>query len=206
MLPVLNKPLIQYAVEEALDAGIDTFIFIVSEGKEAIKDHFAPSPELESMLEEQGKHDLLALVQGAVLKTGRAAYIIQDQPLGLGHAIWCGRNELDLDNEAVAVILPDDLILNQSGPGCLKQMIEIYQNVGGNLAAVENVPREQTNRYGILDVVSEDGALAKASGLVEKPDPADAPSTLSIIGRYVLQPEVFTYLDKKNAAPAMKFN
>ena len=117
--------------------------------------------------------------------------------MGLGHAIWCAREELDLDNEALAVILPDDLMFNQNGAGCLKQMIDVYNKTDGNLAAVENVPKEQTNRYGILDVVEDDGILAKAKGLVEKPDPADAPSTLSIIGRYILQPEVFTFLDKK---------
>lgn len=197
MLPVLNKPLIQYAVDEAADAGIEKFIFIVNDDKEAIKAHFAPSAELEQMLEEQNKADLLALVRSTVLKPEQVSYVKQDQPLGLGHAIWCGRGDLDLENEAVAVILPDDLILNQNGPGCLKQMINVYNDIDGNIAAVENVPREQTNRYGILDVVEEKGALAKAKGLVEKPDPADAPSTLSIIGRYILQPEVFTYLGKK---------
>jgi UTP--glucose-1-phosphate uridylyltransferase len=197
MLPILNKPLIQYAVDEAMEAGIESFIFIVSEGRDAIKEHFAPAPELEKALEEQGKTELLALIRDVVLKPGQATYINQDQPLGLGHAIWCAREELDLTNEAIAVILPDDLILNQNGAGCLKQMIDVYGKMGGNIAAVENVPKEKTNRYGILDVVNDDGVLAKAKGLVEKPDPADAPSTLSIIGRYILQPEIFAFLEKK---------
>ncbi len=197
MLPILNKPLIQYAVDEAIEAGIETLIFIVSEGKEAIQAYFEPAKELEQMLEEQGKIDALILVREPELKPGQAKYIIQDKPLGLGHAVWCARNELDLENEAVAVILPDDLIHNLKGPGCLKQMIDVYGKVGGNIAAVENVPPEHTNRYGILDVIEDDGVLAKAQGLVEKPDPAAAPSTLSIIGRYILQPEVFTALDKK---------
>ena len=197
MLPVLNKPLIQYAVEEAIEAGIESFIFIVNEGRDAIKEHFSPAPELEKKLEEQGKVDLLASVRDVVLKPGQMTYINQDEPLGLGHAIWCARKELDLVNEAIAVILADDLILNKNGAGCLKQMMDVYVKTDGNITAVENVPKEKTNRYGILDVVEDDGVLAKAKGLVEKPDPAEAPSTLSIIGRYILQPEVFTFLDKK---------
>ena len=148
--------------------------------------------ELEQVLEARGKTRELDIVQDAMVPPGHLAYARQQNPLGLGHAIWCARQVVA--GEPFAVLLPDDLV--KAEPGCLAQMIEAYNDVGGNIVAVEDVPRDQTNKYGILDVEHDDGRLARAKGLVEKPDPADAPSTLSIIGRYILQPEVFEYLDK----------
>ncbi len=193
MLPVVDKPLIQYAVEEARDAGIEEFIFVTGRGKALMEDHFDHAVELEQVLTERGKTDALKTILDLLPETGRVYYTRQQKPLGLGHAVWCARSFIH--DEPFAVLLADDLILAE--PGCLRQMVDIYGKVGGNLVAVEDVPREHTNRYGILDVESERGPLARAKGLVEKPDPAKAPSTLSIIGRYILQPEVFNYLDKR---------
>ncbi|MBT3660962.1 MAG: UTP--glucose-1-phosphate uridylyltransferase GalU [Rhodospirillaceae bacterium] len=192
MLPIVDKPLIQYALEEAQEAGIKDFVLVTGRGKNLMEDHFDNAYELEAILIERGKEAELDAVQRMMPDPGKLAYTRQRRPLGLGHAIWCARQFIA--GEPFAVLLPDDLI--QAGPGCLKQMMDAYAEVGGNIVAVEDVPREHTNRYGILDVESEKGALARARGLVEKPDPASAPSTLSIIGRYILQPEVFEHLDK----------
>jgi len=191
MLPIVDKPLIQYAVEEAQEAGITEFIFVTGRAKSAIEDHFDHSIELEQALIERGKTDVLASVRSLMMQPGQISYTRQQAPLGLGHAVWCARNHIA--DEPFAVLLADDIILAR--PGCLKQMVDVYEKIGGNLVAVEDVPREHTNRYGILDVVEDDGQLVRAQGLVEKPDPKDAPSTLSIIGRYILQPEVFRQLD-----------
>lgn len=193
MLPVVDRPLIQYAVEEARAAGIEEFIFVTGRGKSAIEDHFDSAPELAAALEAGGKTALLGELNAPVLKAGQISFTRQQAPLGLGHAVWCARHLVG--DEPFAVLLPDDLV--QAKRPCLAQMVEAYGEVGGNLVAVMDVPREQTNRYGILDVTSDDGRLAKARGLVEKPKPEDAPSTLSIIGRYILQPEVFRELDKQ---------
>lgn len=192
MLPVVDRPLIQYAVDEAREAGIEDFILVTGRGKAVMEDHFDHAVELEQVLGDRGKQAELDLVHDCMVPPGHMAYARQQNPQGLGHAVWCARQFVR--NEAFAVLLPDDLV--QAAPGCLKQMLEAYEQVGGNVVAVEDVPREQTNRYGILDVEHEDGRLAKAKGLVEKPKPEDAPSTLSIIGRYILQPEVFEYLDR----------
>ena len=192
MLPVVDKPLIQYAVEEARDAGIEEFIFVTGRGKAIMEDHFDHAVELESALRERGKEAELRSVLECMIAPGRLSYTRQQQPLGLGHAVWCAR--AFIGDEPFVVVLCDDLILAR--PGCLTQMIEAYGEVGGNVVAVEDVPREHTNRYGILDVVEDDGRLARAKGLVEKPTPAEAPSTLSIIGRYILQSEVFTQLER----------
>lgn len=192
MLPVVDRPLIQYAVEEASAAGIEEFIFVTGRGKTALEDHFDHSFELEKILEDRGKTEALAKLKNVLMGPGKLAYVRQQDPLGLGHAVWCARNFIQC--EPFAVILPDDLILAE--PGCLKQMIDAYSDLGGNIVAVEDVPREMTNQYGIMDVISDDGRVAEAKGLVEKPDPADAPSTLSIIGRYILQPEVFEELER----------
>lgn len=193
MLPVVDKPLIQYAVEEARAAGIEQIVFVTGRGKAAIEDHFDYSYELNDVLRDRGKTEELGAVQDMVLEPGRIAYTRQQEALGLGHAVWCARAVIP--REPVAVLLADDLVL--ADVPCLKQMVEAYRDVGGNMAAVVDVPREETQRYGILDVVSEDGRLAKARGLVEKPKPDDAPSTLSIIGRYILDPAVFAELDKQ---------
>jgi UTP--glucose-1-phosphate uridylyltransferase len=193
MLPIVDKPLIQYAVEEARDSGIEQFIFVTGRGKTAIEDHFDYSYELNDVLGERGRRDELDAATDMLMPPGGVAYIRQQEPLGLGHAVWCARHMVH--GEAVAVVSADDLVLSEVP--CLKQVIEAYTEVGGNLAAVMDVPREQTGRYGILDVVADDGRLAKAQGLVEKPAPATAPSTLSIIGRYILEPVVFDELDRQ---------
>ena len=193
MLPVIDKPVVQYAIEEALAAGIEEFIFISADGKEAIAEHFSPHPALEKALAEKSKDAELRLVRGATLPAGAMHVVKQPVPLGLGHAVWCAWQLVG--NEPFAVILPDDMVLSKTP--CLKQLIDAHALVGGHVVAVEDVPREQTNRYGILDVLSDDGKLAKAKGLVEKPSPETAPSTLAIIGRYVLDPAVFIELDKK---------
>jgi len=192
MLPIVDKPLIQYALEEARDAGIEQFVFVTGRGKSAMEDHFDHAVELEQTLRERGKQAELDIVLACSPPPGQLSYVRQQQPLGLGHAVWCGRNMIG--DEPFAVLSADDIILAK--PGCLKQLVDAYHETGGNIVAVEDVPREHTNRYGILDVETDDGRLAKARGLVEKPDPADAPSTLSIIGRYILQPEVFDELDR----------
>ena len=195
MLPIVDKPLIQYAVEEAKAAGIEEFIFITGRGKGAIEDHFDHSYELQETLAERGKHEMLALTKEMLLAPGQVAYIRQQEPLGLGHAVWCARNVIG--DAPFAVLLADDLV--KSDTPCLKQMVDLWAEVGGNLVAAMEVPREHTSRYGILDVVEDDGRLARAKGLVEKPKPEDAPSTLSIIGRYILQPAVMKELGSQEA-------
>ena len=195
MLPVVDKPLIQYAVEEARAAGIEEFVFVTGRGKSAIEDHFDHAIELREALAARGKKAELGAVEDMLLEPGQVAYIRQQVPLGLGHAVWCARHLVH--GEPVAVLLPDDLVLSETP--CLAQMIAAHGEVGGNLAAVMDVPRAQADRYGILDVAEDDGRLAKAKGLVEKPKPAEAPSTLSIIGRYILDPAVFVELDRQEA-------
>ncbi len=195
MLPVVDKPLIQYAVEEARAAGIEEFVFVTGRGKSAIEDHFDHGIELREALAARGKEAELGAVEDMLLEPGQVAYIRQLVPLGLGHAVWCARHLVH--GEPVAVLLPDDLVLSETP--CLAQMIAAHGEVGGNLAAVMDVPRAQADRYGILDVAEDDGRLAKAKGLVEKPKPAEAPSTLSIIGRYILDPAVFVELDRQEA-------
>jgi len=193
MLPLVDKPLIQHAVEEARAAGIEDIIFVTSQGKSAIEDHFDINGDLNKVLETRGKLDMLDAVRATEIGSGKLFYTRQQQPLGLGHAVWCARKLVG--DEPFAVLLPDDVVL--AGTPCLQQMVEAYNEVGGNIVAVVDVPREHTNRYGILDVASDDGRLAEVKGLVEKPKPEVAPSTLSIIGRYILQPELFAHLDRQ---------
>jgi UTP--glucose-1-phosphate uridylyltransferase len=193
MIPVIDKPVVQYAVEEARAAGIEEFIFVTADGKESIANHFSVHPVLEAMLAEKKKTVELKAIIDATLPPGSLHIVKQHDPLGLGHAVWCAWQLVG--NEPFAVILPDDMVL--ADVPCLKQLIDAHEKVGGHVVAVENVARDQTNRYGILDVQSDDGRIAKAKGLVEKPDPAQAPSTLAIIGRYVLDPIVFRELDKR---------
>lgn len=190
MLPVVDKPLIQHAVEEARAAGIEEFIFVTGRLKSAMEDHFDHSFELEATLSERGKKAELDMLEAGMAEAGRVVYTRQQRPLGLGHAVWCAR-EL-VGDEPFAVLLPDDLILGEVP--CLKQMVEVYNETGGNVVAVMDVPREQTQRYGVLDVSADDGRLAAIRGLVEKPRPEEAPSTLSIIGRYLLEPAIFDHL------------
>src|SRR5215831_13556799 len=190
MLPVVDKPVIQYAVEEAKEAGIEQFIFVTGRGKNVIEDHFDHAYELESLLTAREKTaELNSLLEGLPI-TGSVSFTRQQKPLGLGHAVWCARHLVG--DEPFAVLLPDDLVLAETP--CLKQMVAVYEETGGNVVAVVDVPREHTRRYGVLDVASDDGRLAAVRGLVEKPAPEAAPSTLSIIGRYILQPKLFEIL------------
>jgi UTP--glucose-1-phosphate uridylyltransferase len=190
MLPIVDKPLIHYAVEEAKAAGIEEFFFVTSRGKSAIDDHFDRAIELEANLRERGKTDLLDELEARLPEPGQMAYTRQQTPLGLGHAVWCARTLVG--DEPFAVLLADDLMVCDTP--CLAQMVEAYDKTGGNLAAIIDVPRAHTSRYGVLDVVSDDGRLVRARGVIEKPDPVEAPSTLTIIGRYIIQPEVFAHL------------
>jgi len=192
MLPVVDKPLIQYAVEEAREAGIEQFIFVTGRGKAAIEDHFDHSYELEETLQERGKEAQVKDLNSWVPKPGQVAYTRQQRPLGLGHAVWCAR-EL-VGDEPFAVLLADDVI--QAPQSCLKQMVDAHAIVGGSMIAVMDVPRRHTARYGILEVGTDDGHLVEVKGLVEKPAPDKAPSTLGIIGRYILEPEVFEHLGR----------
>jgi len=195
MLVVVDKPLIQWAVEEAAAAGITDFIFVTSRGKSLQVDHFDHHEELVRVLSESGKTAELKAVESILPPDGRVISTRQPRALGLGHAVWCAQRIVG--DEPFAVILADDMVLADTP--CLKQMVEAYDRVGGNLVAVMDVPRDQTRRYGILDVGKDDqreGALVAIKGLVEKPAPEDAPSTLSIIGRYILQPEIFAHLEK----------
>lgn len=191
MLPVVDKPLIQYAVEEALAAGIEELIFVTGRGKSAIEDHFDSSFELEETLRKRGvKVDYMTLGVPK-LSAGNIAYTRQQEPLGLGHAVWCARHLIG--NEPFAVLLADDFI--HSEKPCLQQMIQSYGQYGGIMVAVMNVDRSHVSRYGIVDIAQEQGALVQVRGVVEKPHPDEAPSTLAIIGRYILDPKVFDYLD-----------
>ncbi|MFI4987148.1 MAG: UTP--glucose-1-phosphate uridylyltransferase GalU [Alphaproteobacteria bacterium] len=194
MLPVVDKPLIQYAVEEAQAAGIEEIIFVTGRGKAAIEDHFDHSYELQSVLAERGKTAELAELRRWLPRPGKVAYTRQQAPLGLGHAVWCARNLIG--DEPFAVLLADDLVLAEVP--CLKQMIDAYAEVGGNMVAVMEVPRAHTNRYGVLDIAADHGKLVEVKGLVEKPAPDKAPSTLSIIGRYILEPSVMQQLARKD--------
>jgi UTP--glucose-1-phosphate uridylyltransferase len=190
MLPVVDKPIIQYAFEEARAAGIEHIIFVTGRGKSVIEDHFDRAYELDEALARKGKLAELDSISSWVPQPGELSYTRQQEPLGLGHAVWCAR-EL-VGNEPFAVVLVDDLI--QSAAPCLKQMVAAHAETGGNIVAVEEVAKEHTNRYGVLDPLSDDGRLVEVGGLVEKPDPAEAPSRLAIIGRYILLPEVFEHL------------
>jgi UTP--glucose-1-phosphate uridylyltransferase len=191
MLPVVDKPLIQYAVEEAQEAGIEEFVFVTGRAKSAIEDHFDHSVELEQVLIERGRHEALSSVLDWMPPPGHISYTRQQVPMGLGHAVWCARNFVS--DEPFAILLADDLILGR--PGCLKQMVDAYRKLGGNLLAIEEVPPDRTDQYGILDTGGEDGPLVKARGVVEKPAPEQAPSNLAIIGRYILDPLVLTVLE-----------
>lgn len=188
MLPVVDKPIIHYAYEEALEAGIEEFIFVTARNKGAIEEHFDHAFELEHTLSTRGKKKELSLARDWLPPAGSISFIRQMEPSGLGHAVWCARNAVG--NEPFAVILPDDMVLAKRG--CIAQMVNDYK--GGNMAAVMEVPREKTKSYGILDIKQDEGKVVVAKGLVEKPDPKDAPSTLSIIGRYILDPGIFTAL------------
>src|SRR5579875_3136033 len=192
MLPVVDKPLIQYAVEEARAAGIEQFCMVTGRGKTGLVEHFDIAFELEATLKERGKTEIMQMLRDMAVLPGSIATVRQQVPLGLGHAIWCAR--AFIGDDPFAILLPDDLVLSKTP--CLKQLADAYTETGGNVVAVTEVPRKHTNRYGILDVANDDGRLVEVKGLVEKPDPEVAPSNLSIIGRYVLMPEVLQHLAK----------
>jgi len=197
MLPVVDKPLIHYAFEEAQAAGIQQFIFVTGRNKHAIEDHFDHVYELQSHLSTKNKHKELELTSDWLPPPGSVSFIRQQEPMGLGHAVWCARHIIG--DEPFAVILADDMVLAKTP--CMKQMVKAYSETGGNIVGVIDIPREKTASYGIVDIDKSakprDKRLVKAKGLVEKPSPDKAPSTLSIIGRYILQPEVLDYLGRQ---------
>ena len=197
MLPIVDKPLIQYAVEEAAEAGIEEFIFVTGRGKSAIEDHFDHSTELEDTLAARGKDSALEVVRAMMREPGSVAYIRQQEPAGLGHAVWCARHLIG--DQPVAVLLADDLILPQKGkPGCLAEMVTAWQETGGNMVAAMEVAPDQTSSYGIITPGKTKGILTEVKGLVEKPQPKDAPSNLAVVGRYIIEPGVFTELAQQN--------
>ena len=188
MLPIVDKPLIQYAVEEAAAAGIEELIFVTSSAKRAIEDHFDKNYEMESELEKRGKHELLKIVRNVVPVGVSCAYVRQAETLGLGHAVLCARPLVG--NEPFAILLADDLI-DGGAQGCLSQMIEIHAYHGSSVIAVEEVPPDETDKYGIVSSKPVEARLSRIVDIVEKPKPADAPSTLAAVGRYILTPRIF---------------
>ena len=194
MLPVVDKPVIQYAVEEAREAGIEQFIFVTGRGKHVIEDHFDHAYELESLLSAREKTKELNSLLETLPDTGSVAFTRQQKPLGLGHAVWCAKHLVG--DEPFAVLLPDDLMIGK--PGALRQMVDAYESTrGGIVVAAEEKPREETQRYGVIAPGRIKGAVTEVKGVVEKPKPADAPSNLCVIGRYILPPEIFAELERK---------
>ncbi|MGP9803404.1 UTP--glucose-1-phosphate uridylyltransferase GalU [Paracoccus sp. NSM] len=193
ILSLVDKPLIQYAIDEARAAGIKEFIFVTSRGKGALEDYFDHAHELESNLKKAGKDKLLDVLRGTNMDSGAIAYIRQHKALGLGHAVWCARRLLS-DDEPFAVVLTDDVI--QGEPPCLQQMIEAYGETGGSMVATMEVASDKVSSYGVLDVAEDMGAIVRARGMVEKPKAEDAPSNLAVIGRYILAPTIMKNLNK----------
>lgn len=191
IMTLVDRPLIQYAIDECRAAGIEDFIFVTSRGKSALEDYFDRSPELERSLEEKGKDKLAEVLKQTNMDSGAIAYIRQDRPLGLGHAVWCARRLLAPD-ESFAVILPDDVIAAEKP--CLQQMVEAHAQTGGSMVAAMEVPEERTSSYGILDVQEDMGSTVSVKGMVEKPAAGTAPSNLAVIGRYILSPNVMNSL------------
>ena len=195
IMTLVDRPLIQYAIDEARAAGIKEFIFVTSRGKSALEDYFDHAPELETSLRKKGKTDLLETLKNTNMESGAIAYIRQHKALGLGHAVWCARQLVG--NEPFAVILTDDVIAAEKP--CLQQMAEAHEELGGNMVAAMEVPPEKASAYGVLDVESTGGALMKVRGMVEKPPEGEAPSNLAVIGRYILTPQILKNLNKKQA-------
>ncbi|HEY0282762.1 MAG TPA: UTP--glucose-1-phosphate uridylyltransferase GalU [Rhizomicrobium sp.] len=194
MLPVVDKPVVQYAVEEAREAGIEQFVFVTGRGKHIISDHFDHAYELEALLRAREKTAELKGLLEMLPPTGSVGFVRQQQPLGLGHAVWCARHFIG--DEPFAVLLPDDLMVGK--PSGLAQMVTAYRRVGGGcIVAAEERPREETKRYGVVDPGKKNGNATEVKALIEKPNPDKAPSTLCIIGRYILQPQIFAELDKQ---------
>lgn len=195
IMTLVDRPLIQYAIDEARAAGIEEFIFVTSRGKGALEDYFDCAPHLEAELEAKGKTALLETLQDTNMDSGAIAYIRQHRALGLGHAVWCARRLIG--DEPFAVILPDDVIA--AGKPCLQQMVEAYAETGGSMVAAMEVSPEKTSSYGVLDVAKEDGSLVRVRGMVEKPKAGTAPSNLAVIGRYILSPTVLDRLTDMEA-------
>ncbi|MBJ6371919.1 UTP--glucose-1-phosphate uridylyltransferase GalU [Sedimentitalea arenosa] len=191
IMTLVDRPLVQYAIDEARAAGIKEFIFVTSKGKGALEDYFDHSPMLEQELKRKGKTDLLELLKQTNMDSGAIAYIRQHKALGLGHAVWCARRLIA--NEPFAVILPDDVIAAETP--CLKQMVEAYAETGGNMVAAMEVPPEKASSYGVLDVEDDMGSIVSVKGMVEKPAADKAPSNLAVIGRYILAPSVLKNLN-----------
>ncbi len=190
IMTLVDRPLVQYAIDEARAAGIKEFIFVTSRGKGALEDYFDHAPVLEQELRKKGKDDLLQILKDTNMMSGAIAYIRQYQALGLGHAVWCARRLIA--NEPFAVILPDDVIGAEKP--CLQQMVEAYEETGGNMVAAMEVPPEKASSYGMLDIKEDKGNIVSVAGMVEKPEAADAPSNLAVIGRYILTPSVMKNL------------
>ena len=193
IMTLVDRPLIQYAIDEARAAGIKEFIFVTSRGKGALEDYFDHAPALESSLRKNGKLELLETLKSTNMESGAIAYIRQHRPLGLGHAVWCARRLIA--NEPFAVILPDDVIAAEKP--CLQQMVEAYQETGGCMVAAMEVPPSAASSYGILDIKEDMGSIVSLRGMIEKPSAADAPSNLAVIGRYILSPSVLHNLNRK---------
>jgi UTP--glucose-1-phosphate uridylyltransferase len=195
ILPLVDRPLIQYAIDEARAAGIREFIFVTSRGKSALEDYFDSAPELEQALRDGGKDGLLDLLRQTDMQSGAVAYVRQQERRGLGHAVWCARHLIG--DEPFAVILPDDVI--DAETPCLQQMVDAYSEVGGNMVATMDVPTESVASYGILDVDGTGGPVMPVRGMVEKPKPEVAPSNMAVIGRYILTPRVLRNLEDVEA-------
>jgi UTP--glucose-1-phosphate uridylyltransferase len=193
MLPIVDRPLIQYAVDEAIEAGCDTLVFVTNRYKHAVADYFDKAYELEQKLERAGKREQLELVRYVLPEGVRAVFVTQAEALGLGHAVLCAKPVVG--DEPFAVMLPDDLIWNRAGPGALKQMADAAEASGASVIAVQDVPREQTGSYGIVATGAFDGRQGPITAMVEKPAPDQAPSTLAVVGRYVLDPRIFALLE-----------
>jgi UTP--glucose-1-phosphate uridylyltransferase len=194
MLTVVDRPLIQHVVDEAREAGIEHFIFVTGRNKGAIEDHFDRQPELEDTLAARGKTAELETLAACLPGAGAASFVRQQAPLGLGHAVWCARDIVG--DEPFAVILPDVLV-QAPGKGCLAQMLDVYNKQGGNILAVDPVPDDQTKNYGVVAIGEAEGNVFPVTGMVEKPTPGTAPSNLTILGRYLLQPEIFGLLSSQ---------
>lgn len=192
IMTLVDRPLIQYAIDEAREAGITEFIFVTARGKSALEDYFDSAPELEKALKSRGKDALLKELRRTDMDSGAIVYVRQREARGLGHAVWCARRMIQ-PGEAFAVLLPDDVIAGRVG--CLKQMVEAYQDVGGNMVAAMEVPANQVSSYGVIDPQKSDGRTIHAKGMVEKPAVESAPSNLAVIGRYILRPEIFDSLN-----------
>lgn len=192
IMTLVDRPLIQYAIDEARSAGIKDFIFVTSRGKSALEDYFDYSPELEAALKRAGKTELLEIIKSTNMDSGAIAYLRQNRALGLGHAVWCARKLVG--DEPFAVLLPDDVIAAEKP--CLLQMVEAYAETGGNMVAAMEVSPQRISSYGVLDIDQDNGNVVRAKGMVEKPKFADAPSNLAVIGRYILSPKIMTNLNK----------